>query len=134
LSASFPGCLNEVGKLYETGDPWEPYRLLDPAGGPVQPVELDLMDLLASHTPATTLIGGPWEAEWLPPPWPAGVVVRGPGRHLHTTRPPRPSVRSAPPCASTVTTTQPPAADPGIERTHSSDLAFDALPQSCAAW
>ncbi|MFJ1998377.1 integrase, partial [Streptomyces asiaticus] len=47
--------LPEIGKLYETGDPWEPYRLLDPAGGPVQPVGLYFTDLLASHTPATTL-------------------------------------------------------------------------------
>lgn len=47
--------LPEIGKLYETGDPWEPYRLLDPAGGPVQPVEVYFTDLLASHTPATTL-------------------------------------------------------------------------------
>ncbi|WP_406092179.1 hypothetical protein [Kitasatospora purpeofusca] len=45
-----------------------------------------------------------------------------------------PSVRSMPPCASTATTTQPPAVGRGIQRTHSCDLAFDALPQSCAAW
>ncbi|MFD8609589.1 tyrosine-type recombinase/integrase [Streptomyces sp. NPDC059631] len=47
--------LPEIGKLYETGDPWEPYRLLDPFGAPVQPVALYFKDLLASHTPATTL-------------------------------------------------------------------------------
>lgn len=32
--------LPEIGKLHETGDPWEPYRLMDPAGSPVEPVTL----------------------------------------------------------------------------------------------
>lgn len=47
--------LPEIGKLHETGNPWEPYRLMDPAGSLVEPVALYLKDLLAGHTPATTL-------------------------------------------------------------------------------
>ncbi|WP_217211915.1 hypothetical protein [Streptomyces sp. AC550_RSS872] len=47
--------LPEIGKLHETGDPWEPYRLMDPAGSLVEPVALYLKDLLAGHTPPTTL-------------------------------------------------------------------------------
>ncbi|MFE2261730.1 tyrosine-type recombinase/integrase [Streptomyces griseosporeus] len=47
--------LPEVGALQETGDPWEPYRLIDPAGERVEPVALYFRDLLASSTPASTL-------------------------------------------------------------------------------
>jgi integrase len=37
-----------VGRLEETGDPWEPYRLLDPCGGVVVPVGGFLKELQAS--------------------------------------------------------------------------------------
>ncbi|MFI8003626.1 tyrosine-type recombinase/integrase [Streptomyces sp. NPDC086010] len=45
----------DVGRLLETGDPWEPYRLLDPADQRVEPVAVYLKDLLANYTPTTTL-------------------------------------------------------------------------------
>ncbi|MEW2298140.1 hypothetical protein ABZ719_36550 [Streptomyces sp. NPDC006743] len=51
--ASF--ALPEIGQLLETGDPWEPYRLVDPTGEPVRPVALYFKDLLASNSPASTL-------------------------------------------------------------------------------
>lgn len=47
--------LPEIGKLHETGDPLERYRLMDPAGSPVEPVAVYFKDLPAGHTPATTL-------------------------------------------------------------------------------
>jgi integrase len=43
-----------VGSLPETGDVWEPYRLLDPAGEVVEPVAVYLKDLQAAGRPATT--------------------------------------------------------------------------------
>lgn len=46
--------LPEIGKLLETGDPWEPYRLLDPFGRPVGPAVVYFMDLLAGpYSPLT---------------------------------------------------------------------------------
>ena len=42
------------GALVETGDPWEPYYLSDPAGGRVGPVSEFLRDLQAAGRPATT--------------------------------------------------------------------------------
>jgi hypothetical protein len=42
------------GSLMETGDPWEPYRLVDPAGVLVAPVAAYLKDLQAAGRPATT--------------------------------------------------------------------------------
>jgi integrase len=47
--------LPEIGQLLETGDPWEPYRLVDPEGKLVRPVALYFKDLLAANSPATTL-------------------------------------------------------------------------------
>ncbi|MFI5966954.1 tyrosine-type recombinase/integrase [Streptomyces asoensis] len=47
--------LPDLGQLQETGDRWEPYRLLDPAGSPVEPVAVFFRDLLAAESPATTL-------------------------------------------------------------------------------
>lgn len=47
--------LPEMGRLQETDDPWEPYRLLDPSGECVEPVALYFRDLLASATSASTL-------------------------------------------------------------------------------
>jgi integrase len=44
----------QVGVLAATGDPWEPFRLLDPGGGPVGPVSAFLRDLQAAGRPATT--------------------------------------------------------------------------------
>lgn len=43
-----------VGSLVETGDPWEPYRLVDPAGLPVGAVAAYLHELQAAARPATT--------------------------------------------------------------------------------
>lgn len=43
-----------VGSLLETGDVWEPYRLLDPAGAVVEPVAVYLKDLQGIGRPATT--------------------------------------------------------------------------------
>ena len=43
-----------VGSLRETGDPWEPYQLLDPGGVVVRPVAEYLKDLQAAGRPETT--------------------------------------------------------------------------------
>jgi integrase len=43
-----------VGSVVETGDPWEPWRLLDRDGGLVEPVAVFLRDLQAMGRPATT--------------------------------------------------------------------------------
>ncbi|HEY2266359.1 MAG TPA: tyrosine-type recombinase/integrase [Streptosporangiaceae bacterium] len=43
-----------AGGLRETGDVWEPYRLLDPLGRVVGPVAVYLSDLQAAGRPATT--------------------------------------------------------------------------------
>ncbi|NUK24053.1 hypothetical protein [Streptomyces lunaelactis] len=47
--------LPEIGRLEETGDAWEPYRLIDPVGQRVEPVAIYFKDLLAADSPATTL-------------------------------------------------------------------------------
>jgi integrase len=47
--------LPEIGQLLETGDPWEPCRLLSPSGGLIEPVAEYFKDLLAADSPATTL-------------------------------------------------------------------------------
>jgi len=44
----------QAGGLRETGDVWEPYRLLDPEGRVVGPVAVYLSDLQAAGRPATT--------------------------------------------------------------------------------
>jgi integrase len=44
----------QVGALAATDDPWEPFRLLDPAGRPVGPVSAFLTELQAAGRPATT--------------------------------------------------------------------------------
>ena len=44
-----------AGRLEQAEDPWEPYRLLDPAGTVVGPVAVYLRDLQASARPETTL-------------------------------------------------------------------------------
>jgi hypothetical protein len=45
----------QAGRLERVKDPWEPYRLLDPAGALVGPVAAFLRDLQASGRPETTL-------------------------------------------------------------------------------
>ena len=45
----------QAGWLERAEDPWEPYRLLDPAGILVGPVAVFLRDLQASGRPETTL-------------------------------------------------------------------------------
>ena len=45
----------QAGWLEHAEDPWEPYRLLDPAGALVGPVAAFLRDLQASGRPETTL-------------------------------------------------------------------------------
>lgn len=47
--------LPEIGQLVETGNPWEPYRLLDPAGDRVEPTAVYFADLQAQGRPATTI-------------------------------------------------------------------------------
>ncbi|MQT03495.1 site-specific integrase [Streptomyces jumonjinensis] len=47
--------LPEIGALHETGDPWEPYRLIDPEGSRVEPVALYFKDVQAGGSPATTI-------------------------------------------------------------------------------
>jgi hypothetical protein len=44
-----------AGWLEPAGDRWEPYRLCDPAGAVVVPVEAYLRDLQAADRPETTL-------------------------------------------------------------------------------
>ncbi|MFJ9624691.1 tyrosine-type recombinase/integrase [Streptomyces sp. NPDC101181] len=46
--------LPEIGQLLETGDPWEPYQLLDPFGRPVEPVALYFKDLMAGNSSPLT--------------------------------------------------------------------------------
>lgn len=43
-----------AGALVETGDLWEPYCLIDPAGGRIRPASEFLRDLQAAGRPATT--------------------------------------------------------------------------------
>jgi integrase family protein with SAM-like domain len=46
--------LPELGRLLETGDPWEPFRVLDPVGRPVEPAVLYLKELMArDNSPLT---------------------------------------------------------------------------------
>ncbi len=45
----------DSGRLLETGDEWEPYRLLGRDGEQVEPVAVYLKDLRAAGSPATTL-------------------------------------------------------------------------------
>ncbi|WP_274919495.1 hypothetical protein [Streptomyces sp. WZ-12] len=47
--------LPEIGRLVETGEPQEPYSLLDPNGLPVAPVASFFAELQAATRPATTI-------------------------------------------------------------------------------
>ncbi|HUR07600.1 MAG TPA: hypothetical protein VM347_34015 [Nonomuraea sp.] len=44
-----------MGRLDETGDPWEPYRLLDGDGAVVEPVSAFLRELYAKGNSEATL-------------------------------------------------------------------------------
>jgi len=44
-----------VGGLVETGDPWSPFRLVDPAGVTVEPVAVFLRDLQACDRATATI-------------------------------------------------------------------------------
>ncbi|MEY9997490.1 hypothetical protein ABIE67_009609 [Streptomyces sp. V4I8] len=46
--------LPEFGQLLKTGDPWEPYQVLDPFGRPVEPVATYLRDLMAADSSRLT--------------------------------------------------------------------------------
>ncbi len=46
--------LPELGRLLETGDPWEPFRVLDPVGSPVEPTVLYLKELMARDSSPLT--------------------------------------------------------------------------------
>lgn len=46
--------LPDVGQLQETGDPWEPYRLVDPSGRSVLPAAVYLKDLMAADSSPLT--------------------------------------------------------------------------------
>lgn len=46
--------LPELGELRKTGDPWEPYQLLDPFGSPIQPAAVFFQDLIASDSSPLT--------------------------------------------------------------------------------
>ena len=45
----------QAGRLEHAEDPWQPYRLCDPAGGVVAPVAAFLRELQARGRPETTL-------------------------------------------------------------------------------
>src|SRR4051812_28055126 len=47
--------LPEIGKLQETGDPWEPYQLLDSFGILVEPVTVYMKDLMTVDSSELTL-------------------------------------------------------------------------------
>ncbi|MEU9631473.1 hypothetical protein AB0D89_32375 [Streptomyces luteogriseus] len=60
--------LPELGQLLKTGDPWEPYRVLDERGRPVEPAALYLKELMARDSSPLTPRSYGMEAEregWL---------------------------------------------------------------------
>jgi site-specific recombinase XerD len=65
----------QLGGLVETGDAWQPYRLLDPGGMLVEPVAAYLRDLQASgRSPATARSYGMDLLRWFRFLWAAGVA------------------------------------------------------------
>ncbi len=46
--------LPEMGRLLETGDPWEPYQVLDAFGRPIEPITTFLKDLIAADSSPLT--------------------------------------------------------------------------------
>jgi site-specific recombinase XerD len=78
-----PGCSTDlaamvvppVGRLVATGDEWEPYRLLDPAGVAVEAVAAFLRDLQAAgRSPATLRSYGMDLLRWFRFLWAVGVA------------------------------------------------------------
>ncbi|MCU8595896.1 tyrosine-type recombinase/integrase [Streptomyces sp. A13(2022)] len=66
--------LPEIGKLLETGDPWEPYQLLDPFGRPVEPVVVYFKDLMAGpYSPLTPRSYGMDLLRWWRFLWALGI-------------------------------------------------------------
>lgn len=64
-----------VGRLEETGSPWEPYRLVDPCGGVVRPVGRFLMELQAQgRSEATQRSYGHDLLRWFRFLWAIGVA------------------------------------------------------------
>ena len=65
----------QAGRLVATADPWEPYRLLDPAGRVVEAVAAFLRDLQAAgRSPATLRSYGLDLLRWFRFLWAAGVA------------------------------------------------------------
>ncbi|MEV7471990.1 site-specific integrase [Streptomyces kronopolitis] len=66
--------LPEIGKLLETGDPWEPYQLLDPFGRPLEPVAVYFKDLMAGpYSPLTPRSYGMDLLRWWRFLWALGI-------------------------------------------------------------
>ena len=65
----------QVGRLVATGDPWEPYRLTDAAGAPVEAVSTWFRELQAAgRSPATTRSYGMDLLRWFRFLWAVGVA------------------------------------------------------------
>lgn len=65
----------QVGRLLATGDHWEPYRLTDPAGTPVEAVSAWFCELQAAgRSAATTRSYGMDLLRWFRLLWAAGVA------------------------------------------------------------
>ena len=65
----------QVGRLVATGDPWEPYRLTDAAGSPVEAVSTWFRELQAAgRSPATTRSYGMDLLRWFRFLWAVGVA------------------------------------------------------------
>jgi site-specific recombinase XerD len=65
----------QVGRLVDTGDNWQPYRLLDPAGSAVEPVSCWFNELQAAgRSPATIRSYGMDLLRWFRFLWAAGVA------------------------------------------------------------
>ncbi|WP_405676592.1 site-specific integrase [Streptomyces sp. NBC_01511] len=66
--------LPELGQLLKTGDPWEPYRVLDGRGRPVAPVALYLKELMArDSSPLTPRSYGMDLLRWFRFLWALGI-------------------------------------------------------------
>lgn len=64
----------QVGRIEQTGDPWMPYRLLDPAGVAVEPVSEFFRDLQAAgRSPATVRSYGMDLLRWFRFLWAIGI-------------------------------------------------------------
>ena len=67
-----------AGALRETGDPWEPYRLVDTAGEPVEPVASYFRDLLAAGRSESTVRSyGMDLLRWFRFLWAVGIAGTG---------------------------------------------------------